>query len=138
MSKRRFNYYGKLLLFSMLMSSIPVIILGVFSFIRSAEAVEDHVQASNQQLLRQTQMNVERVLKIIDHNATQFMQTQLVGDSLQSRIPAEEFRFIADLQSQLIKMQTFELGIRDVILVNLKQNWSLSKCQKPTGKVSLR
>ncbi|MDF2962452.1 MAG: transcriptional regulator, AraC family protein [Paenibacillus sp.] len=120
------KYLVRLLLFSLLIGTVPVVTLGTLSFIRAKDSVQQKVNDSNMQLLQQTQMNVEQVLMLFENLMTQFVNTSTVGEALQSSVSPRNFVMINELAAGLNKMQPFELGTKNVYLANLKYGWILS------------
>jgi hypothetical protein len=57
----------RLFLFSFMLSILPVILLGAFSYMKSPDMIQSKVTESNVQLLQQIQMLVEQELKTVDN-----------------------------------------------------------------------
>lgn len=119
-------YMVRLLLFALLIGTIPVIILGTLSYMRAKDSVQQKVSDSNVQLLRQTELNVEQVLQLFENLMTQYISTSIVNESLDAPISPGSFVMLNGLASGLSKMQPYELGIQDVYLTNLEHRWVLS------------
>lgn len=73
MKLRSLSFLSKLLLFSILIGTLPVIVLGTFSYYNSSLTVQEKVNEGNKLLLQQTQMVVEQMLRTVDNSATQFL-----------------------------------------------------------------
>lgn len=121
-----FKYWSGLVIFCVLISTLPVLAVGIFSYVKAASALEDKVVQSHMQLLQQSQMNVEQVLKIIDNSMTQFAGSTAATKALRSLFTGADYEEIAEMTRVLQSMQTYELGIDDIHFVNLRMNWSLS------------
>lgn len=117
------SFFTKLLLFGCLLSTVPVIILGIFSYIRSSEMLQQQVDMEKVQVLAQVQTNVEQVLETVTHSVTYMLESSLMMQAMDSPIDAEHFEIYNQLTSELNHLQTFDTGISDLILLNTKQNW---------------
>ncbi|WP_171652764.1 helix-turn-helix domain-containing protein [Paenibacillus foliorum] len=120
------KYLVRLLIFSLLIGTVPVVTLGTLSFIRAKDSVQQKVNDSNMQLLQQTQKNVEQVLQLFENLMTQYVSTTLVREALQTSITERNFEMLNELTAGLNKMQPFELGAKNVYLANLKHGWIIS------------
>lgn len=120
------KYFIRLLLLTLLIGTIPVVVLGSLSYIRAKESVQEKVNDSNMQLLQQTQLNVEQVLQLFENLMTQYISTSTVNQALQTPFSPNNFVLMNELSVGLNKMQPYELGIHDVYVVNQKHEWVLS------------
>ncbi|MCR8634404.1 AraC family transcriptional regulator [Paenibacillus radicis (ex Xue et al. 2023)] len=120
------NYLVRLLIFSLLIGTVPVVTLGTLSFIRAKDSVQQKVNDSNMQLLQQTQKNVEQVLQLFENLMTQYVSTSLVREALQTSITERNFEMLNELTAGLNKMQPYELGAKNVYMANLKNGWIIS------------
>ncbi|MBD0381843.1 helix-turn-helix domain-containing protein [Paenibacillus sedimenti] len=120
------KYLVRLLLFTLLIGTIPVVALGSLSFIRAKDSVQQKVNDSNMQLLQQTQLNVEQVLQLFENLMTQYISTSTVNEALQTPFSAKNFVLMNELSAGLNKLQPYELGIKDVYVVNVEHAWVLS------------
>jgi AraC-like DNA-binding protein len=116
----------RLLLLTLLIGTIPVVALGGLSYIRAKNSVQEKVNASNMQLLQQTQLNVEQVLQLFENLMTQYISTSTVNEALQTPFSPNNFVLMNELSAGLNKLQPYELGIKDVYVVNLEHGWMLS------------
>lgn len=69
------RYFLRILLFGFLISSLPVIIVGLFSYMKSSDTIQQNVNASKLLQLEQMQMNVEQVMRTVDHSMTYFVNS---------------------------------------------------------------
>ncbi|SFK97954.1 AraC-type DNA-binding protein [Paenibacillus sp. 1_12] len=120
------RYHVKLFMLCLLLGAIPVMVLGIFSYMKSSSIIERKVLQGNDQLLHQTQIQLENTLKIIDFSIFQLVNTQPVSDIFQMRIQARDFPLVDKVMETLQRIQIYELGIRDIQLVSIDQNWSIS------------
>ncbi|WP_409345595.1 helix-turn-helix domain-containing protein [Paenibacillus sp. MBLB4367] len=115
----------RLILFSLLLGTLPVLILGVLSYQKSSEIIQDKVAKGNMLNLEQTQQRVEQILKTADKSATQFIGSSLVNSALNMRLTPNQFETVNALLQGLLQLQSFDLGIQDILLVSLKSGWAL-------------
>ncbi|WP_165972398.1 AraC family transcriptional regulator [Paenibacillus piri] len=120
------SFLYRLIIFCLALSVIPVIFLGAFSFWKSSSLIQEKVDDGSHHLLLQTQMRMEQVLKTIDHSVSQFIGSPLAYASMGQKLDISEFSTVDLLKSQLHSIQTFELGIKDILLVNIDKMWSIS------------
>lgn len=126
MKLRSNSYLLKLLFFSVIIGTIPVLLLGSFAYYNSSRTVQDKVNESNKQLLQQMQMRVEQTLKTIDNSATQLLQSPVVTGAFKKDITKEDFEMVHELYKGISQIQTYELGIKDVFLYSLNKQWIVS------------
>jgi two-component system response regulator YesN len=126
MKIRLSKYLVRLILLSLFLSAFPVMTIGLFSYNKSSEKITEKVNEGNKQILQQTQMRIEEVLKTIDLSITQFANTPLVYTMLQKNLTPENFEWYNDLAAQIYRLQAFEINVRDVSYVNLVHNWILN------------
>jgi two-component system, response regulator YesN len=117
------SYLLKLMLFSILIGTIPVILLGTFAYYNSSRTVQDKVNEGNKQLLQQIQMRAEQTLRTIDTSATQLLQSPLVTGAFDKNITNHDFEMVHELFKGISQIQTYELGVKDVFLFSLNKNW---------------
>ncbi|WP_188114467.1 helix-turn-helix domain-containing protein [Paenibacillus sp. B2(2019)] len=115
----------RLFLFSVLLGTLPVLVLGVLSYQKSSEIIQDKVAKGNMLNLEQTQQRVEQILKTTDKSAIQFISSSLVNSSLNMSLTPNQFETVNSLLQGLHQLQGFDLGISDILLVSLKRGWAI-------------
>lgn len=120
------KYWRKLLILGLLIGSVPVILVGVFSYDRASGTIVKQAKVSNGQLLLQTQLRVEQNLLGIDNSVTQFINSPDLNNALHQKLTYAEFVQIEELASSLHRLQSFQFGIQDVHLANLQFDWEIS------------
>lgn len=126
MKFRSSSYLWKLMVFSILIGTIPVIVLGTFAYYNSSRTVQEKVSESNKQLLQQMQMRVEQTLKTIDNSATQLLRSPVVTSAFDQEITHHDFEMVHELYQGIAQIQTYELGIQEVYLFSLDKDWVVS------------
>lgn len=113
----------KLLIFSLLLGTLPVLILGGYSHYRISSLIENRIYDANMQVLKQNEMMVEQILKITDYTASQFVISPFIDECIQTELSTKNFTLFNKLSTELHHLQRYELGIRDVFFINLKNGW---------------
>ncbi|MEK3787199.1 AraC family transcriptional regulator [Paenibacillus sp. FSL K6-1230] len=126
MKLRSLSYLWKLLLFSVVLGTLPVIVLGALSYYNSSLTVQKNVNRGNELLLQQTQMGVEQMLRTIDNSATQFLQSSVVSHAFNKEITNQDFEMVHELYKGIATIQTYELGIKEIYLISLSREWMVS------------
>ncbi|MCR8629845.1 helix-turn-helix domain-containing protein [Paenibacillus radicis (ex Xue et al. 2023)] len=121
---RRFLY--KMILFCLLVGTLPLIFLGVFSYYKASQTIEKKVLQGNMQILTQIHSRVEQVLKNVDNSVTQFVNSSFVNQAMNKSLSVDDFQTVDQLLTDLYYFQTFELGVQNVSLINFNREWVLS------------
>lgn len=125
--KIRFSSYQlKLMILSIIIGTLPVIILGSYAYYNSSRTVQEKVNISNEQLLLQTKLQVEQMLKTVDNSATQLLQSSLMTGIFDKEITNYDFQLVRDLYKSISVLQSYEYGIEEVYLYSMNQNWLLT------------
>ncbi|NWL88053.1 hypothetical protein DMN77_10680 [Paenibacillus sp. 79R4] len=125
MKIRSGNYYTRLLMYSLLIGSIPVIIVGIISYYKASSIVQDKVNQSSMAALQQTQLRVEQTLKTIDHSVTQYISSPLVVNAMSLPYSAEHYQVYSEMYQNMVRSQTFELTINNMTVLNLRGQWGV-------------
>ncbi|WP_339147502.1 MULTISPECIES: AraC family transcriptional regulator [unclassified Sutcliffiella] len=120
------NYYYKIITFTLLLATIPVIIVGLFSYLRSSEVIQENVAQEKQQSIFQVQTNIEQVLKTVDHSLTYFVSTNHLNQILREPLTPIQFQLYNQAKQELSSLQTKETGVEDIILVSLQEKWAIN------------
>lgn len=140
---RASSYLLKLVILTLMVGTFPVLTLGWYSYYYSSRSVLEQVEESNAQVLRQSQLRVEQTLKMIDYSTSQTLSVPVVANAFQTKLGTETREVIDELYNILTSIQTYELGIRDVYLLSLEQDWlitnaGLNDYNQPGLKETLR
>lgn len=119
-------YFKKVLAFYLLLSTLPVLILGGFSYRRSATIIQEKVNKSNMQILNQTQMTVEENLKHIHNYYTLFAYSQLTLELINKSSEELDFESITWAQRQLGELMKIQTTIKNAYLINPEMDWFIS------------
>lgn len=125
MKIRSSKYFTRLLMYSLLIGSIPAIIVGVISYYKASSIVQDKVNHSSMATLQQTQLRVEQILKTIDHSVTQYISSPLVVNAMSLPYSAAHYQVYNEMYQSMVRSQTFELTINNMTVLNLKGQWGV-------------
>ncbi|MBO9605829.1 MAG: hypothetical protein J7639_07765, partial [Paenibacillaceae bacterium] len=120
------RYFTKLLTISMLLGAIPVITLGILSYVISSNSIKEKVIRGNDLILAQIHLRTEKELSLVDKMMNQLMYSTVVAQTLNKAVTQYDFQAVWQIQEEISFMQSYELGITDVVLVNLQKNWLIS------------
>lgn len=119
------TYFVRLLMFCLLIGSIPVIVVGVTSYYKSASLVQDKINESSMDALQQTQLRMEQILKTIDHSVTQYISSPLVSNAMALPYSAGHYEIYHQMYQSMIRSQTFELTVSNMTVLNLNGKWGV-------------
>ncbi|MCM3786000.1 helix-turn-helix domain-containing protein [Neobacillus mesonae] len=119
------SFLSKMTIFVLLLSTIPVIFIGVFSYITSSQEIQRNVNNSKMQLIMQINSNLEQKLVTVNHTLNQVVSSTVLKKALQSPLYVTDFKTYNDIRSEVRNMQSFETKLDDVVLINFEQNWMI-------------
>ncbi|WP_028549521.1 helix-turn-helix domain-containing protein [Paenibacillus sp. UNC451MF] len=119
------KYLVRLISFTFIVAAIPVISIGLISYFIASGDIEDKVKEGNMQVLLQTQMRVEQVLKTLELTSLQFVNSPLVASSVNENLSYDDFAKLRDLSKGLYNLQTFT-SVREAYLINFNMDWMVS------------
>jgi two-component system response regulator YesN len=120
------RYFSKLLGISMLLGAIPVITLGILSYVISSDSIKEKVIRGNDLILSQIHLRTEKELNLVDKMMNQLMYSTVVAQTLNKAVSQHDFQSVRQIQEEVSFMQSYGLGITDVVLVNLQKKWLIS------------
>jgi hypothetical protein len=112
-------------MYSLLISFLPIILLGTFAYVVSTTSILDKVTMSNQQLLAQTEISIEQNLKVIDRSITQFTGLPIIRKVANIPLHEREFQNIREIKQYMEYTFTNEIGVESTYFLNLKQKWAI-------------
>ncbi|MGF7034317.1 AraC-like DNA-binding protein [Paenibacillus mucilaginosus] len=122
----KYSWYTKMILFGCLLSILPVLALGFFSYLKSAESIQSQVNLGNIQIMKQTNGNVEQVLKRLDQNLTNLSNSTLMQDALYSHLDYYNFQIYNNLRREMSLMQSIDTQVTDIVLMNAANGWVIN------------
>jgi two-component system, response regulator YesN len=125
------RFLMRLLIFSFILGAIPVISIGSISYYMASKDIENNVKQSNAQVLLQTQMRVEQVLKTLELSVIQYVNSPSVSESMSDDLTTNDFGKIRDLSLGLYNLQTF-VGVGQAYLIHPQNDWFIGFSQYRT------
>jgi two-component system response regulator YesN len=128
MKLRASTFLSRLIWFTLLLGTFPVMVLGVFSYYQASDSVQTKVYESNQQMLQQTESQIEQLLRLIDYSAIQYMNQPLVASALKGELAGTDgyVQKVKSLLESMSKLQSNELGTMGMELISLTNRWSIN------------
>ncbi|MBW7453811.1 helix-turn-helix domain-containing protein [Paenibacillus sepulcri] len=123
----KFNrYLTKMIVFTIGVSTLPIILLGLFFYTRTSGTIQEKVNEGNILILEQTRLRVEQVLVTLDLQIARLSDSTLVMEVLDNGIIPSQFILVRNILTSMSQVQTFDVGVQDIHLINLKKNWILN------------
>lgn len=122
---RSFSFLTKLTVFGLLLSTLPVLLIGVFSYATSSNEIQNHVNKGKIQLLKQINANVEQILTTVNHTLNQAIYSTVMKQAIAVPLSVDDFMLYDNVRKELRHMQSFDTMVEDVILVNERMNWMI-------------
>jgi AraC-like DNA-binding protein len=122
---RSFSFLTKMTFFGFLLSTIPVLLIGSFSYFTSSNEIQDHVNKGKLQLLTQINANVEQILTTVNHTLNQVINSTVLKRAMGNPLTVNDFMVYDNLRNELRHMQSFDTKVEDVVLINERQNWMI-------------
>jgi len=120
------RYLMKLIIFTIGLSTLPIILLCLFFYIKTSSDIQEKVNEGNILILEQTHMRIEQVLSALDLQIERLSESPLVAEALESGITPSKFLMVQQLHRSMSQVQTFDIGIRDVHLIDLNRSSMLN------------
>ena len=126
MTKSRKKFYIKLLSIITIIATFPVLIVGLFSYLKSADIIQSNIAEEKQQSVYQIQANFEQVLKTVDLSVTNFVTSYQLIKTLDEPLTAYQFQLYNQTKKEINQLQRFDGGMNDFLLVSLKEGWRIN------------
>ncbi|MBO9609743.1 MAG: helix-turn-helix domain-containing protein [Paenibacillaceae bacterium] len=119
------KYGSRLFWFGILFVTLPVIVLGGYSYFKASSIALEKVNEGNAQVTLQTELRVEQFLKAVDAASLELVSSPLVNSAIERELAYPEFQFIQELRQYMQRIQSYELRIQDVQLINTSKQWAM-------------
>ncbi|MFC0473310.1 helix-turn-helix domain-containing protein [Halalkalibacter kiskunsagensis] len=116
----------KLIVFGCIISIIPVVIVGVFSYVQSSKHIQEKVNDEKLQTIRQIHSNIEQVLVTVHHSVNNTIDSPLMEEAIRRPLVGEDFRIYRELRQARSNLQSYDTKVREVILLNFQENWIIN------------
>src|SRR5690625_4707486 len=105
------SFYIKMLTIIIIIATLPVIIVGFFSFLKSSETIQANISKEKEQSVYQIQENVEQLLKMVDVSMTNFVTSYQLVSTLNEPLTATQFQLYNQTKKELAQIQQFDTEI---------------------------
>jgi AraC-like DNA-binding protein/sensor histidine kinase YesM len=122
---RSLTFLSKMTIYGFLLSTLPVIFIGAFSYATSSNEIQKNVNAGKMQLIMQINSNVEQKLTTVNHTLNQVINSTVLRKAMNQPLTVNEFVMYDDLRSEIRHMQSFDTKLEDVVLINERHNWMI-------------
>lgn len=126
MKTRNSTYFRKVIAFYVLLSTLPVLVLGIFSTWKSSKMIQEKVNESNLQVLHQTQMAVEENLKFIHNYYTLFAYSQETTNMIDKELNYRDIDSILKTQEELQGLMNIHTTVKNAYLIHPEGGWFIS------------
>ncbi|WP_282938603.1 helix-turn-helix domain-containing protein [Paenibacillus sp. RC67] len=123
MKKQPNRYYVRWVLLCFIITTMPVVLLGLFSYIKSSGVVLEKMNKETALSLQQTQMNVEHSLKVVDQATTHFLGSKIIQTALNEPLNPDQFQLYTQVKTELSSLQRLDTGIDDIQIWSTAGNW---------------
>ncbi|MFA9557843.1 helix-turn-helix domain-containing protein [Evansella sp. AB-rgal1] len=120
------SLFSKLIMFGCLISILPVIIVGTFSYVQSTNEIQAKVNEEKLYSIRQINSNVEQILRTVNHSLNSIIDSNMMMDALDVHMIGYDFLIHRELRRELITLQSMETSVDDIIIINKNNNWLLN------------
>ncbi|MGG1516489.1 helix-turn-helix domain-containing protein [Paenibacillus oryzisoli] len=121
------NYFHKMIVFSILLITFPIVTVGGFSYLRASHTIQEKVNSGALQILQQMHQRVEQSLRTADNALTQFTASSSVSKLLTTDVSdvgqSSNIQLIEELQEGLRRVKTYDLGLSDVQFFQFRFQW---------------
>lgn len=122
----RHSIYTKMILFGCAVSIIPLLVLGFFSYQKSSESIQSHVNESRLDSLNQLRASMEQLLRSLDYTMSYLINTSLVQESVYQDLNYRKFDRVNNLTKELALLKSPITKVDDVILASYVSNWLIN------------
>lgn len=119
---RFISFLHKMILFGILLSTLPILLAGIAAVLFSMNQTELHRMQANRQLLLQMQSSVENKLNTVSYMLDQATRSPITLQSLSATLPSDTLTTANLLQSEFQHMRSWE-PLMDITLVNQTKDW---------------
>jgi Response regulator containing CheY-like receiver domain and AraC-type DNA-binding domain len=122
----RYSIHTKMIIFGCAVSIIPLLVLGFFSYQKSSESIQRHVNESRLDSLQQLRGSMEQLLRSLDYTLSYIVNTKLVQESIYQELNYREFIRFHNLTQELALLKSPITEVDDVILASYVSDWLIN------------
>ncbi len=113
----------KMIIFGCVVSILPVLFVGMFSYERSSKQVQEQVNQGEVQYIKQVNSNIEQILVAVNHTLTNLADSTVMDEALGQPLDEHDFQLYNHLRDEISHLQSFDTKVEDVVILNKKQDW---------------
>jgi YesN/AraC family two-component response regulator len=126
LTKSKKKFFIKLLSFITIIATFPVLIVGLFSYLKSSDIIQSNMTNEKEQSVYQIQANFEQVLQTVDLSVTNFVTSYQLTKTLEEPMSANQFQIYNQTKKEINLLQRFDGGMDDFLLVSTKEGWRIN------------
>ncbi len=123
---RHRSLLAKLIIFGCVLTIIPVVFLGVFSYTQSSGQIQEKVNRERLQAIKQLNTNVEQTLTTVYQNLTNIIDSSELETAIRSSLIGKDFKEYRDLRREMSKIQTFDSKVSELVILNFQEDWIIN------------
>lgn len=116
----------RLIMICILLGTIPAVIVGVFSYFKAADTIQNKVDEGNARILLQVKMSVEQLLFIADHVMLQLIESPTVRSAMAVDMKGDEFQTFSNTETVINNLPTADIGSNGIALANFSKGWVMT------------
>lgn len=120
------NDHRKFAVFCFAIAALPVMILGIFSYMKSSSIVLDNVSKEKILNMRQLQANMEQLLVTVEKSSSHFLRSSTVRTAYYEPLSPGQFDMFNTIKEELNHLQTLDSGISDIAMYSKEGNWIIN------------
>src|SRR5690606_10567458 len=109
-----------------LLATLPVVIVGLFSYLKSSEIIQSNIAKEKRQSIYQIQTNFEQVLQTVDLSVTTFVTSSQLLKTLEEPLTPYQFQLYNQAKKEMNQLQRSDSGITDFLLISFGQEWRIN------------
>ncbi len=119
------KYFLKLIALVLLISTLPVAILGLFSYSRTAESAKEKAEQASITVLQQFQLRIEQELDLSEKLTKHLAASVHVLQATRKPLDERDFELIQQLVQDVNYLQFAQPGVKEASLISLDQHWMI-------------
>jgi two-component system response regulator YesN len=123
--RNRNQFLGKLRLFIIILVTVPVLVVSIFSYFRSSAEIKKRVVEANVNVMLQTQTNIEQTLRIIDSMVVSFLRSPVFTTAMEQELATFNIQAYSQLFEGLHSLQRYQLPVQNVYMIHLENKWAI-------------
>lgn len=120
------SMYTKLVIFGCTISIIPLIVLGIFSYSKSSNSIQNHVNENSIHTMNQMNTNVEQILRTVDRTMMYIINSNTVQEMIYRPFTYKQFQIYNQLNRELSFLQSPDTNVSGVILASYETGWLMN------------